>query len=242
MNKYLELDQKEGRFYEFSKEAKDGFDKHEPEGGKLSFRKIYKKGAVGVLKFINEKEDDFGKGKVLSAQLVIDDKDGDRLYLKIPVLNSKGSLNDYFEQLATYLPNLKVGEAYRFFPYSIEGEYTNAAGEKKPSTNKGISISTYDLENDEKLIKIERAHTFGKDGDIPDTVWTEEKKLGEIKKVKNDTERMNFLYEVFKGTVSKQSSGEEKPKTEQTPEKPKTNAPSNSAPEIDEEEHDDLPF
>lgn len=236
MNKYLELEQKDGRFFEYSKEPKEGFEKHTKESGNVSYRKTYEKGAIGKLKYINEKEDDFGKGKVKSAVLVVEDENKDMLYLKIPVMSSKGSLNEYFEQLATFLPNLKFGETYRIYPYSMEVTYENKAGENKTSNNRGFSISTYDIENDTKLVKVERFHTYGAQGDIPNVIWTDEVDMGVTKKIKNDKERRNFLYNSFLSTLTPQNTSQPAATTAPTPvqETPVAKFP--------EEEHDDLPF
>lgn len=246
MNKYLELNGKEGRFFEYSKEPKEGFEKHTKESGDVSYRKTYEKGAIGKLKYINEKEDDFGKGKVKSAVLVVEDENNDNLYLKVPVMNSKGSLNEYFEDLATLLPNLKVGETYRVYPYSMDTTYTNKTGEVKPTTNRGFSISTYDVANDVKLVKIERAHKYGEGGDIPDVIWTPETDMGVTKNVKNDKEKRNFLYNSFLKTVSPQgtptntaapAAPKQEPKVIKEGEQPKPNPGT-----FVEEEHDDLTF
>ncbi len=240
-NKYLELDQKNGRFFEYSKDEKDGFEKHTTDSGKVSYRKTYDKGVIGKLKFINEKENDFGKGKFKSAQLVVESGD-DRMYLTVQILNAKGGLNEYFEQLATILPNMKVGETYRIFPYTMEVPYENKAGEKKTATNRGFSVHAYDVDNDVKLDKVERAHNYGKDGDIPDVVWTPETDMGVTKNVKDDKARRNFLYEVFKQTLSADNT----PKSE-TP-KEESAAPKTAEKEVpvtnfnDEEDNDDLPF
>ena len=241
---YLELDEREGRLFEFSKDEKPGFKKHVSSTGKESYRKIYDKGLVGKLKFISEFENDFGKGKFKVCVITIEDKDKNQVSMKLPILTAKGSLNEYFEQLVTFLPNLKVGEDYRIFPYSMDTTYKNAAGEEKPTTNRGFSIHLYDMENDEKGLKIERAHKFGKDGDIPAVVWTPEEDMGVTKNVKNDKERRNYLYKIF--TASLTSSGETSSEQNKAPEKKEesksTPEPSASANIDDEEDNDDLPF
>lgn len=233
---YLELDEREGRLFEFSKESKEGFSKHTYSTGKESYRKNHDKGLVGKLKFISEFENDFGKGKFKVCVITVEDVNGDQVSMKLPILTSKGGLNEYFEQLATYLPNLEIGETYRIFPYSMETTYKAKDGTDKPTTNRGFSISTYDMENDEKLIKVERAHTYGEEGDIPKIVWNEVKDMGVVKNVKDDKDRRNFLYDSFKSVVdSNSTSTETKPEAEK---KPVAAATFNE----EGDEHDDLPF
>lgn len=247
---YLELDERKAKFFEYSKEPKEGFEKHESENGKVSYRKYYDGGAIGTLKFINEREEEFTKGKVKKLSIVLDNGDN-RIYCTFNIMTSKGTMNQFVEQFIPFLPNMKQGEAYRLYPYEMENEYTNSAGEKKTGINRGISVWTYDLDNDTKVAKVDKAHTFGKDGDIPAVVWTEVKDMGVVKNVKDDRERRNFLYDVLQGTLtpftpseggaSTPAAGAEKketPKTE-TADKPATMP---ATEQFDDEEHDDLPF
>jgi hypothetical protein len=202
MNKYLELDQRDGRFFEYSKDPKDGFIQHKTDAGRVSYRLTHDKGVFGTLKYINEKEDDFGTGKVLSAVLVLEDIDKNRLYLKFPIKTANGGLNEYFESLSTVLPKLVFGSEYRFYPYTMEVPYVNKSGESKISNNRGVSIHNYDLAADAKLDKVERAHSYGVKGDIPNSKWEIVVDMGVSKNVKDDKEKRNFLYSSFKNTLS----------------------------------------
>jgi len=242
--KFLELDEREAQFFEFSKEPKEGFSEHKSTQGKISFRKYYKKGVKGVLKYINEREEEFPTGKVRKLNLVVDNGD-DRYYLNFHILTAKGNLNQFVEQLIPFLPNLKQNTAYRFFPYEMENTYVNKDGVEKTGTNKGVSVAEWDLDSDTKGTKVERAHTFGAAGDIPAIVWNKVTKMGETKNIKDDTDRLNFLYDVLKKSLTpgntpqtQQTPGAtaSSPTTTQTETKAETTLP------FSEEEQDDLPF
>lgn len=236
-NIYLELDEKEAKFFEYSKEAKAGFEEHKSTNSKVSFRKYYKEGVKGVLKYINERNDEFPTGVVKKLSIALDNGDI-RYFLRFNIITQNGNINQFIEQLIPFLPNLKQGEAYRFFPYEMPSEYENAQGEKKTGVNKGVSIHTWDLANDTKLVKVEKAHKFGKDGDIPAIVWTKVKKLGVEKNIKDDSARLEYLYEIMQksliGAPAQTSQSSEPSAPETKPEAPKES--------FDKNEHDDLPF
>lgn len=237
--KFLELDERKALLFEYSKEEKEGFEKHTPENGKSSYRKYYNEGVKGTLKYINEREEEFKTGKVKKLQLIVDNGNT-RYYMSFNILTSNGNLGQFVEQFIPILPNLKQNESYRFYPYEMETEYVNKEGETKKGVNKGVSVYTWDLENDTKLVKVEKAHSFAKDGDIPAIVWTKVTKMGATKNVKDDTERLNFLYDVMVKSLTpqtgkKEETSQEVPKTENKPIK-------ESAPKFEDEEHEDLPF
>lgn len=240
--KYLELDERKAQFFEFSKEPKDGFEKNEPENGKISYRKYYDKGVKGVLKYINEREDEFKNGKVKKLSLVLDNGE-DRFYVNFNILTAKGNMGQFVEQFIPMLPNMKQGESYRIYPYEMPSEYTDKDGNARTGTNRGVSVYTWDLANDTKLVKVDRAHRFGKDGDIPDVIWTKVTKMGETKNIKDDTERLNFLYDVLQKSLTPSSGQGDSPKEEpkESPAVPQTESP---APAVEkfEENHEDLPF
>lgn len=236
MNKiYLELDEKKAKFFEYSKNQKEGFEKYESSNGKISYRKYYNDGVIGVLKFINEREDELTNGgKVKKLSLVLDNQNT-RQYLGMHILTAKGNMGQFVEQLIPFLPNLKKDEAYRVYPYEMEVLYTDTNGKDKIAVNKGVSIYTYDIENNVKLVKVERAHSFGKEGDIPDVIWEKEEDMGVIKNIKNDKERRNYLYNILKKSLSSQETS-----TKQTESQPPKN--DSEKPKVNDEEYDDLPF
>lgn len=247
MKIFLELDQKTGNLYEFSKDAKEGFEKHVSTTGKESLRRVQKDGLIGKLKYINKKEEDFGKGKFEVAVIVVEDENKDLVYMKLPILDVRGSLNEYFQNLVTFLPNMKVGEAYRIFPYSMDTTYTAKNGEVKPTTNKGFAVSTYDMDAGVKVDKVERALKFGKEGDIPAVVWREEEDLGKVKNVKDDKAQRNYLYNAFVKVLTPFEANSTATPTAQEPKQTPSPAPAsksdyNGDASFNEEEHDDLPF
>lgn len=228
-NIYLELDERQSQFFEYSKDPKTGFEKNESSNGKISYRKYYKEGVKGVLKFINEREEEFPTGKVKKLSIAVDNGEN-RYFMKMNIMNQNKSMNQFVEQLIPVLPNLKVGESYRFYPYEMETSYTAQDGSEKTGKNKGVSVWTWDLENDVKVAKVDRAHSFAKEGgDIPQIVWVKEEDMGTVKNVKDDKERRNYLYKIMQSCLTSQS---ETPKPESKKQEP----------EISGEDHDDLPF
>lgn len=240
-NVYLELDERQAQFFEYSKEPKEGFEKNESSNGKVSYRKYYKEGVKGVLKFINERNEEFPTGTVKKMSIAVDNGDN-RYYMKMNILNQNKSMNQFVEQLIPILPNVTVGETYRFFPYEMETTYTNRDGVEKTGKNKGISVATWDLDNDVKLLKVDKAHSFAKDGDIPQIKWTPEEDMdGVIKNVKDDKDRRNFLYKIFKSCITESNTSAQAPAAQKPAE---TTAPKakTEQPALEEEDHDDLPF
>lgn len=246
---YLELDEKQAKFFEYSKDPKDGFEKNESTNGKISYRKYHKEGIKGVLKFVNEREDEFPTGKVKKLSLIVDNSDT-RYYLNFQILTAKGNMNQFVEQLIPFMPNLKQGESYRFFPYEMPSEYVDKNGITKTALNKGVSIHKWDLASDTKGDKVERAHSFAskeKGGDIPAIKWDTVEDMGVSKSIKDDRERRNYLYKILQASLTPDSSAgtQNPPATKEEPKAPETKTEAPSAPkttEYPEEEHDDLPF
>ena len=233
-NFYLQLDERKAQFFEYSKEPKQGFEKH--EGTKISYRKYYDEGVKGTLKSITERPEEFPTGTVKKLQIVVE-KGGDKYFMKLSILNQNKSMNQYTEQLIPVMPNLKVGEDYRFYPYEMEVEYTDKNGTVRTAKNRGISVWTWDLDNNVKLVKVDRAHSFAKDGDIPQVVWEDVEDLEEVKKVKNDRDRRNYLYKIMKSCLTDSTPTEpSQPKEESKP------TPPVATESFSEEDHDDLPF
>jgi hypothetical protein len=166
--KYLQLEFGSGKFFEYSKEEKDGYVKHTSTKGNISWRKYADDGISGILESVSIYDGKFGQQISLSV------KNGDEIYyVPIDIYDqSKQVDNTYAESLIKILPQLEKGQnititGYNFKPddsaYSKIGISVKVSGEKLKST---ITNSYY---KQGELIE----------GDIPAIVWVE--KLGKKK-------------------------------------------------------------
>ena len=140
---YLDIDYKNMCFYEYSKEAQEGFEEHTNGAGTVSYRKLYKKGVFGVLQSISI-ADTTHQGKKLVFRLL----QGEDIFLAgFSLYDQRGNFdNRFIEPIIAILPNLVKEQAYRIFPWSIESETAkNKKGE--PRKFYGVSIKEADLDN-----------------------------------------------------------------------------------------------
>lgn len=217
---FLQLEFGSGLFFEYSKEEKEGHDKHTSSKGNVSYRKYHKDGASGILESVSIYEGKFGN------QISMNIKDGDNVYyVPIDIADQKGNVDTYAESLIKVLPKLNKGDqvlvrAYNFTPegdkYSKIGVSVTAGGEKL----KGLT-NTYT--NKEGVLV---------EGDIPAIVWKKDA-LGKNKPTAVSLEAKNdYLLEVLKTQTDRlkwEAGGA------QTPQAPQ------SAP-AKKEEPDELPF
>lgn len=239
---YLQLEFGSGLFFEYSKEEKQGYDKHTSSQGNVSYRKYYKDGITGVLESVSIYEGKFGN------QISMNIKDGDTVYyVPVDIADQKGNVDTYAESLIKFLPQLEKGmnlsvRAYNFTP----------DGEKYAKI--GISFSV----NGEK-IKSEMTNAYINkegnlvEGDIPAITWKKDA-LGKNKPTAVSLESKNdYLLEVLKVQTDRLKWVQEK-QTSNTASQPKAEAPKNTVPQgspaeafplatnFKEMEHDDLPF
>lgn len=122
MRIYLSLDQKTGRFFEYSKEEKEGWEKHtytSKDGGttKVTYRNYYLSGVRGVFKGIKLQDGKFGDQFQVGLE-----EEGITRILSFPYKGQKGFHDDNFlVPFLKVLPNMQMGEvytvkAYRFTP------------------------------------------------------------------------------------------------------------------------------
>lgn len=208
---YVQLEFGSGNFFIYSKESKDGFEKHESSKGNVSYRKYFKDGIKGVLESVSIYEGKFGN------QISLNIKDGENIYyVPVDISDQKGNVDTYAESLIKFLPNLNKGDnilvkGYNFIP----------DGDKYSKI--GISVQV----NGEKL-KSALTNAYYKDGnlvegDIPALVWKKDA-LGKNKPSAVSLEAKNdYLLEVLKVQtdrlkwVSTQTDN-----SQPTPEKPQT--------------------
>jgi len=242
---YLQLEFGSGLFFIYSKEEKQGFEKHTSSKGNVSYRKYYKEGVSGVLESVSIYDGSFGK------QISMNIKNGeDVYYVPIDIADQRGNVDNYAESLIKVLPKLNKGDnltvrAYNFIP------------EGSKYSQIGVSISV----NGEKLKGLTNA--YYKDGnfvegDIPAITWKEDA-LGKKKPSAASMEaKDDYLLAVLKEHTErlKWVQGEnnttaEDPHVGTTPRNPKpsgkqipTMSPNDAFEPVANlsEKHDDLPF
>lgn len=234
---YLGIDYATGKLYEYSKAMKPGFE--QVVGTKSTTYRRYQDSVVGVLQNVSIYDNpNLMKDKGLVVQeLRISFKTGDD-YNNISVVleNQDKSYSRFAESIITHLPNLVKGATYEFTPYSFNDDNGNKVV--------GVSIKN---ENGEKVVKLKQK--FAKkdgtitEGDIPPVLWKEQRG----KNVKDDSEKMNYLYEVMQKELPRlEFVRASTPVAESTtPPTPSVNklevtniAPSN----VSVDDDDDLPF
>lgn len=215
--KYLQVDYSTANMFQFSKTEQENYVPHTNTKGVVSYRKIYNKGLYGILKGVTIRESDFGK----EISIAVVDKDGDNVYLNLPLFDAKKNLASYAESFITVLPQLKLGNPYRFYAYNIKEE-----GQKYSKV--GISVAHADIqaETADKENKIPKlSYTYTKDGkevkgDVPAIVW-ETDYTGAT--TMNATAKNKYLYDILMANVGES--------TQQTPSTPAPQTPVTKTPE-----------
>ena len=244
MNKnYLQLEFSTGLFFIYSKDEKQGYDKHTSTKGSVSYRKYYKDGITGVLESVSIYEGKFGN------QISMNIKDGNEVYyVPVDIADQKGNVDTYAESLIKFLPQLEKGmnvtvKAYNFIPegdkYSKIGISLAIKGEKIKSE---MTNAYYNKEGELVV------------GDIPAMAWKKDA-LGKNKPTAVSLEAKNdYLLEVLKVQTNrlKWVQGENSIATQPTPqaEAPKNAVPTASLSDAfepatnvkQEDEFDKLPF
>jgi hypothetical protein len=174
---YLQLEFGSGLFFDYSKEAKEGYDEHTSTKGNKSFRKYYKEGVTGVLESVSIYDSKFG------AQISMNVKDGDNVYyLPVAIQDQGGNVDDnYAKSLVKFLPLLNKGDNVKVSGYNFIPK-----GEQNSKIGVSISIDGVKLKSkltnayfkklkdaNGEFIKDEKGQ-FKKeffDGDIPALDW-----------------------------------------------------------------------
>src|SRR5690606_29775096 len=118
MNKnYLQLEFSTGLFFIYSKDEKQGYDKHTSSKGNVSYRKYFKDGISGVLESVSIYDGKFG------AQISMNIKDGDEIYYApVDVTDQRGNVDTYAESLIKLLPQLEKGMNVSIRGYNFKPE------------------------------------------------------------------------------------------------------------------------
>ena len=188
MNKnYLQLEFSTGLFFIYSKDEKQGFDKHTSSKGNVSYRNYYKDGVSGILESASIYEGKFGN------QISLNIKNGDDVYyVPVDIADQKGNVDTYAESLIKFLPQLEKGIAFTIKGYNFTPE-----GDKYSKI--GISISI-----DGTKVKSEMTNAYVNkegvlvEGNIPALTWKKDA-LGKNKPTAVSQEAKNdYLLGVLK--------------------------------------------
>ena len=233
---YLQLEFGSGLFFDYSKEEKQGYEKHVSTKGSTSYRKYYKDGITGILESVSIYEGRFGN------QISMNIKNGDDIYyVPVDIADQKGNVDTYAESLIKFLPQLEKG-----MNVSIKGYNFTPEGDKYAKI--GISVSV----DGEKLKANMTNAYYNKEGelvsgDIPPLVWKKDA-LGKNKPSAVSQEAKNdYLLSVLK----EQTDRLKWVQGESTQETPKQETPKNAVPTATPEQafeptnnkpKDELPF
>lgn len=195
MATYLQINYADGNIFQFSKTEQEGYEPHTNTKGVVSYRKIFKKGLYGKLKGITLRDSDFGR----EVSVAVESNAGEMHYLNMPLFDAKKNLASYAESFITVLPQLKVGNPYRFYGYNIKEE-----GQKYSKTGLSVAHADIQAETADKENKIPKlSYTYTKEGaeikgDIPAIIWEEDfdGSRSMNAKVKN-----KYLYDVLLANV-----------------------------------------
>ena len=234
---YLQLEFGSGLFFDYSKDEKQGYDKHTSTKGNVSYRKYYKDGISGILESVSIYEGKFGN------QISMNIKNGDEVfYVPVDIADQKGNVDTYAESLIKFLPQLQKG-----MEVTIKGYNFTPEGDKYAKI--GISISV----NGEK-IKYGMTNAYVNkegvlvEGDIPPLTWKKDA-LGKNKPTAVSQEAKNdYLLEVLKVQTDRlkwvQGEGQTTQTNTEAPRIPVASPQQAFEPatNVNTKEHQDLPF
>lgn len=263
---FLNLEASTGRFFEYSKVAKDGFTKVENVNPKtkatsVSYRRYFERGVFGNLVSLSKREREMGTAKVMEMSIVLDNPEENAIYYcNFPLFTQKGSINDYSMSVIRVIGSLEKDKAYCFRPFAIDNEYNG-----KVRKNYGVSVyvarlsdNAIDDVNRPTQLTFKRISKDGTvtNGDIPMIDWSEDFKGAPIADSKK---RDKYLWDVLEAnSIEYVSSGSgmktfdsttqgDEPKADIQPntnfDTPKVDNSVKDVPPITQEEDDDeLPF
>jgi len=215
---FLQLEFGSGLFFNYSKDPKEGYDKHTSTKGNESYRKYYKEGVSGILESVSLYDSKFG------TQISMNVKDGDNVYyLPVAVQDQSDNVDTYAESLIKLLPQLNKGDKVTVRGYNFTPE-----GDKYSKI--GVSITANDVKLKSKVTNAYFKEGKLVDGDIPALEW-KINKLGKNKPTavsqesKNDylldlvtkeTERLKWVQGESAPSAEQQSPKSEIPKATPT--------------------------
>jgi hypothetical protein len=216
-NIYLQVEFGSGNLYQFSKDAKEGFEEHLSKNNKLTYRRYFKEGIYGVYRGTTVRKTDFGKE--VSIHMI--NVNGDNVYINFPLNDQKKNIAAYAKSFITVLPTMQMNYVYRIFPYAMDREGTEYK-------NYGVSVRHADMHNrtvreDFPLDRLTFAYVKKDgekvDGDIPAVTWV---KAYDGTMQKNSDEQNAYLYNVLMEHAEERTSGASNKVTSDTPPQPYT--------------------
>lgn len=194
---YLQVGYSDGKMFEYSKEAKEGFVVHEVDGEVKGFRRYLDYGLTAIYKGVDLRLD-----TPVGDQLVLKFQEGiDWVHVQVNAYTQRDSFTDFAESIIRFLPEggLEVGQAYRVWPYVMENE----AG----YTNRGFSFRIGNKDGD-RLKPVLYHQKAGESSDdpnaIPALVW--EERRGKNKPTPASVEaQTDFLYKVLTDAIARTS-------------------------------------
>lgn len=236
---YLQLEFGSGLFFEYSKEEKQGYEKHTSSKGNVSYRKYYKDGITGILESVSIYEGKFGN------QISLNIKNGDEVYyVPVDIAEQKGNVDTYAESLIKLLPQLEKG-----MNVTVRGYNFTPDGEKYAKIGISISVGGEKLKAKMTNAYINREGNLV-EGDIPAITWKKDA-LGKNKPTAVSQEAKNdYLLEVLKVQTERlkwvqgETSANNNPSTPQQPPMP-TATPQQAFDEnksFTQDKYEDLPF
>ena len=192
-SKYLQIAFGDGKFFEYAKEAKEGFVEHvNNKGEKKGFRRYYDT-ISGTLESIRVKTNEHLTGNPEEIQFSMKEGNGDYINVDMMLLDMNKDYATFVESFLVHLPNLEKGQEYWIQPYNFKNE--------RDKTVAGLSIRKGNSKEGEKVARIIQSAVYKdgtvKEGDIPAVVWTTNARTG---KPSPDSEA-KFMY--LKGVLEK---------------------------------------
>jgi hypothetical protein len=184
---YLQLEFGSGLFFDYSKEEKQGYDKHTSTKGNVSYRKYYKDGISGILESASIYEGKFGN------QISLNVKNGeDVYYVPVDIADQKGNVDTYAESLIKFLPQLSKGNNITIKGYNFTPE-----GDKYSKIGVSISVDGVKIKSEMTNAYINKEGLLVA-GNIPAIIWKKDV-FGKNKPTAISQEAKNdYLLEVLK--------------------------------------------
>lgn len=228
---YLRIN-KDGLLYVKSKEPREGYEEVVLKNGASVYHKTFGSTDDGYISYIGISEKEFPTGKVKLLEIAIEGDEGSD-QVTFDLFKQNGNLTDYVKNIATLLPNIDFSRKINLVP---------SRKKKDGYVIRNVFFNYPDAKSGDDFVKF--AHKYGENGDIPSA----EPVTSVDGNVKYDfTKQDTFLYNVLQKEIERFKNFKGVNST------PNTDVPSNlppkvktqltaTAPNLENTNHDDLPF